>query len=58
MKMLYNYSGSYPLEANLFETDGEDDENKKIDVNGVKYPHKSWFLVFHSTITGVLEISS
>ena len=22
------------------------------EVNGIKYPHKSWFLVFHSTIAG------
>ena len=48
----HGYSGAYELQADSFETDGEDDENKKLEVNGVKYPHKSWFLVFHSTITG------
>ena len=38
-----------------FETDGEDDENKSIEINGIRYPHKSWFLIFHSTIKGFVS---
>ena len=36
----------------LSETDGEDDDEKILEVNGIKYAHKSWFFVFHSTIKG------
>ena len=38
-----------------FETDGEEDENKSIEINGIRYPHKSWFLIFHSTIQGFVS---
>ena len=31
------------------ETDGENDEEKMLESGGVKYAHKSWFFIFHST---------
>ena len=34
------------------ETDGEEDEEKMLEKDGIKYAHKSWFFVFHSTIKG------
>ena len=43
------------MEQDAFETDGEDDEGKKLEVDGIKFPHKSWFLVFHSTIKGFIS---
>ena len=38
--------------ANVSETDGENDNSKMIELDGVKYAHKSWFFIFHSTIPG------
>ena len=46
---------SYCSMSDSFETDGEDDENKSIEINGIRYPHKSWFLIFHSTIKGFVS---
>ena len=38
------------------ETDGEEDEYKLLEVDGIKYAHKSWFFVFHSTIKGYVSL--
>ena len=38
------------------ETDGEHDEEKLLQVDGVKYAHKSWFFTFHSTIKGYVSL--
>ena len=40
------------MDADLSETDGENDDDKMLEKNGVAYPHKSWFFVFYSTIKG------
>ena len=45
----------YSFQHDSFETDGEEDENKSIEINGIRYPHKSWFLIFHSTIKGFVS---
>ena len=39
-------------DIDLSETDGEDDDEKILEMDGVPYPHKSWFFIFHSTIEG------
>ena len=49
-----NFDSTY-MEADSYETDGEDAEQKQIEVNGTNFPHKSWFLVFHSTIRGFVS---
>ena len=46
------YSCFYSAQADISETDGEEDETKMFERDGVQYPHKSWFFVFHSTIKG------
>ena len=38
------------------ETDGEEDEEKMLEIDGVKYAHKSWFFVFHSTIKDFVSL--
>ena len=40
------------VQADIVETDGEDVENNMLAKNGIQYPHKSWFVVFYSTIKG------
>ena len=34
------------------ETDGENDDEKMIERDGIRYPHKSWFMSYNSTIEG------
>ena len=38
------------------ETDGEEDEEKVLELDGEKYAHKSWFFIFHSTIKGYVSL--
>ena len=38
------------------ETDGEEDEEKLLELDGIKYAHKSWFFIFHSTIKGYVSL--
>ena len=38
------------------ETDGEQDDDKMIEKDGVQYPHKSWFMTYHSTIEGYVSL--
>ena len=45
----------FSFQQDSLETDGEDDVNKSIELNGMRYPHKSWFLIFHSTIKGFVS---
>ena len=45
----------FTFQQDSLETDGEDDVNKSIELNGIRYPHKSWFLIFHSTIKGFVS---
>lgn len=45
-------SSSFVTSEDLIDTDGEEDDRKMLELNGVQYPHKSWFFVFHSTISG------
>ena len=40
------------MDGDLSETDGENDDEKMLEKNGVLYPHKSWFFIFNSTIKG------
>ena len=42
----------FPLETDVSGTDGECDTEHMLERNGVLYPHKSWFFIFHSTIEG------
>ena len=37
------------------ETDGEQDDDKMIEKDGIQYPHKSWFLSYNSTIEGYVS---
>ena len=48
-------SHPYSFQQDSFETDGEEDENEGIEINGIRYPHMSWFLIFHSTIKGFVS---
>ena len=41
------------MQSDVSETDGENDDNKVLEMHGIKYPHKSWFFVYHSTIEGL-----
>ena len=38
------------------ETDGEEDDEKLLELDGIKYAHKSWFFIFHSTIKGYVSL--
>ena len=51
---------SYPFipAVDFSETDGEEDEEKILEIDGVRYAHKSWFFVFHSTIKDFVSLRS
>ena len=38
------------------ETDGEEDAEKMLELDGIMYAHKSWFFIFHSTIKGYVSL--
>ena len=40
------------MQSDISETEVDDDDENMLERNGVLYPHKSWFFVFHSTIKG------
>ena len=50
--LFYSLSGIRSYQSDFSETDGDDDDENLVERNGVLYPHKSWFFVFHSTIKG------
>ena len=49
--VMFNFS-TLQLEPDFLEGDGDDDDNRIVEMNGVQYPQKSWFFIFHSTIKG------
>ena len=54
---LSNFSRNIVIPAVDFsETDGEEDDEKMLELDGVKYAHKSWFFIFHSTIKGYVSL--
>ena len=50
---IFFFSRSLSLQSDISETDGENDDNKTLEMGGIKYPHKSWFFVYHSTTEGM-----
>ena len=53
---LSNIPSQLVMPYDFSETDGEEDEEKMLELDGVKYAHKSWFFIFHSTIKGYVSL--
>ena len=43
------------VESDFYETDGDSDEEKELERDGVTYPMRSWYFVFNSTIKGYIS---
>ena len=51
------YISSLPnMQVDADETDGEQDDEKMIEQDGIQYPHKSWFMAYNSTIEGYVSL--
>ena len=44
------------MQVDADETDGEQDDEKMIEQDGIQYPHKSWFMAYNSTIEGYVSL--
>ena len=52
---LDNFRGWPNIQVDGEETDGEQDDEKMIEKDGIQYPHKSWFMAYNSTIEGYVS---